>query len=245
MKKAEHSADLGSLVRTYGSSGNQRIISVLGLLLGLFSFVVVIVAYTDVMEHRPLWEIGLVILGALLLIYYWWRSGKTEVRAYDKGIAYIARGSVRIFRWADINEVYQRSVRWHIHVLPLGTFHRYVLATTDGRVLLDGRIQNVGDLGKYVQEQTFAAKMPLAIEAHNAGRILRFGRLALQRQKGIWHGESFLRWQDAKSVDEKDGCIRILKYGKWFAWARVSVASVPNHLMFLALVRRPQAFLVS
>lgn len=217
----------------------------MALLLGLFAVVVGVVAFTDVMEHRSFWELGFITVGALFLIYYWWRSGKTEVRAYEKGIVYIARGSVRVFRWADINEVYQRTVRLRINFVPIRTVHRYILSTTDGRVFLNGSIQNVGDLGKYVQEKTFATKMPLAIRAHNAGEILRFGQLALQRQNGIWHGKSFITWQDMKSVDVEGGYIRILKYGKWFAWAKVSVSSVPNHLMFLALVKRPQAFLVS
>jgi len=245
VKRAEHSADLGSSVRTYASSGNQRIISVLALLLGLFAIMAGVVAFADVMEHWTFGELGFITVGALFLIYYWWRNGKTEVRAYEKGIVYIAKGSVRVFRWANINEVYQRSVRWRIAFVPIRIVHRYVLNTTDGRVLLDGSIRNVGDLGQYVQEQTVATKMPFAIEMHNAGKILRFGQLALQRQHGIWHGKSFIRWQDVKSVDVGNGCIRILKYGKWFAWAKVSVAYVPNYLMFLALLRRPQAFLVS
>jgi len=245
LKRAEHPADLGSLVRTYASSGNQRIISVLALLLGLFAAVVGVVAFADVMERRTFGALGFITVGALFLIYYWWRSGKAEVRAYEKGIVYITKGSVRVLRWADINEVYQRSVRWRIAFVPIRTVHRYILSTTHGRVLLDGSIQNVRDLGQYVQERMLATKMPLAIEAHNAGKVLRFGKLALQRQNGIWHGKSFIRWQDVKSVDVEHGYIRIRKYGKWFAWAKVSVAFVPNYLMFLALVRRPQAFLVS
>ena len=218
--------------------------SALAMLLALFAGVVAVVASADVMEQRTFWELGFITVGALFLIYLWWRSGKTEVRAYERGIVYIAKGSVRVFRWADIDEVYQRSVRWRIHFVPIRTVHRFILVTTDGRVVLDRSIQNVGDLGQYVQEQTFGTKMPAAIEAHTAGKMLRFGQLALKRKEGIWHGKSFIPWQDVKSVDVKDGYIRIVKYGKWFAWAKVSVATIPNHLMFLALVKRPQAFLV-
>ena len=183
-------------------------------------------------------------LGVLLLIF-WWRDGKAEVRAFDNGIAYTANGSVQNFRWDDISEVYERSVSLSINFVPIARVQRYILNTTDGRISLDGNIQDVGELGRYVQEQTFAKKIPLAIEAHEAGKILRFGPLSLQRQKGIWHGKAFLPWQYVKSVDVVDGYIRIIKYGKWFSWAKVSVASVPNHLIFLAVVGQPQAFTVN
>ena len=235
---------LGSHICTHSTSGDYWIVSTLVLIFGLASTALALMPYQIASENATTVRLIFLMIGIVGIIY-WWRGGRTAVNLYSKGIIYKRNKLIRILKWEEIDEIYQRSTQWGINFLPFGTVHTFSIVTNDGRLTLDSEIDGIASLGRHIQDQVFAEKLPDMIRTHDEGKRLQFGKLALQRSQGIWHRNAFIAWRDIRSVSVKDGYVVILKYGNFFAWRKISVAAVPNISIFLNLVQRPQAFTVS
>jgi hypothetical protein len=62
-----------------------------------------------------------------------------------------------------------------------------------------------------------------------------FGPLGLSR-RGIDNGKELLFWEDVQEIKNDGGLITVVKKGKWLSWLKVSVADVPNQVVFWSLV---------
>ncbi|MBO0797130.1 MAG: hypothetical protein J2P36_40140, partial [Ktedonobacteraceae bacterium] len=125
------------------------------------------------------------------------------------------------------------------------TSYKYTIRRQDGaQIVLTSRFRNIARFGERLRQEITNCLLPRAINEYNAGQTLTFGPLSIN-SAGINNGKNLLPWQHIKSVKEKDNSLgnslSIKKVGKWFDWANVSIAKIPNFGVFIALVRHAQS----
>ncbi len=158
------------------------------------------------------------------------------VLVFPEGMAHVCRGTAAVYRWDEARSLWQHITNHYYNGAYTGTTHVYTLATADGRrVVFKDFLKNVEQLGNTIANEITRRRLPEAIDDFNAGRLVKFGKLAVS-QAGLTYGQSLLPWEEVDAVRIAEGWVSVGKKGKWFNWCKIPAAGVPNLFVFLALV---------
>jgi hypothetical protein len=178
---------------------------------------------------------GCVPLGVCLIVLNL-NSLRLRVGLFAEGLLYCKGQHVEVLCWEDIESVLQSVTRQYVNGIYTGTIYRFTLRHVDGgQLVLNNRIKHIETLGPAVQTEVTRRKMAAALEAYDAGMPVKFGKLVVDRE-GFRYNDAFFPWQDIEEVKVQTGIVMVRKKGKWLGWKNVSVASIPNFFVFLALV---------
>lgn len=191
------------------------------------------------------------------------RAGTTlEVRTGPRGLIFRYEGKTVPISWDDTEAVYQGSTRHSVNGAPTYTDYRYTVRATDGRYLkISGSLRpkddtsraalppgvpgattpiNIEQLGRIMQNAVTPRAIARAADRLNRGEAVVFGPLIVELER-LGNGEEFLGWDVIEDVKIRQGVISIKRQGKWLAWEKVDVPSVPNVFAFFEVVTAVRA----
>jgi hypothetical protein len=175
-----------------------------------------------------------------ILCFLWCMSLMTlKVVLHEGGIVHMRHGKKRIISWFEIKNVWQQITEHYTNGAYTGTSYVYTLQLDDGSrfVYTNNMLGQVEKLGKAILDKTAQAIYPLAMMAYEKGQVVDFGTLGVSK-KGLYYGSSLLKWREIDAVKINAGYISVSKRGKWFNWCNIAASSVPNLLIFLAMVNQ-------
>lgn len=158
------------------------------------------------------------------------------VEVYEHGLVRIRGKSVKVTRWDDIGAVWQRITRNYYNGIYTGTTYVYTIQSKNGeKFKITNVYKDVESLGNIIQSEVTKRLLPSMVRAYQSGQTVSFGKLSLNPQ-GIIYKDRQLPWNEIKDLKIERGFISVKKEGgRWFNWASVSAASVPNLFVFLAM----------
>lgn len=173
-----------------------------------------------------------------------YQSRGLRVLVYDSGLLYIGRKSLQRISWQDIQKV-QHSIKryragkkksariqWSVHTYTIN-------CPNDTLFTLYWTFENIQELGKSVEVETARYLFPADLHRCQMNADVAYGPLRVTSQ-GIYYKTNLLLWGDVESIDideQSRGYVRINKRGRWFRWAYVKLAEVPNVEVFGMLVQ--------
>jgi hypothetical protein len=174
-----------------------------------------------------------------LLIWRNWHKRGLAAALHDGGFAYRDRSGLRAFAWSDIDSVWHAAVRRHFNGIYVGTTHVYTVQPTCGpRVVLNSRLlTDVERLGAAIERESATLLLPIYVRAFDSGVRLRFGPFSIDSE-GLHAGRRSIAWSAIRGVDVRRGYLRVLTVGRWLAWSRFAVRSIPNFAVLTALLER-------
>ncbi|HLU11172.1 MAG TPA: DUF6585 family protein [Oceanobacillus sp.] len=238
----EATAGLGRQQAVYGTSTRRSglqaffgILLVLGALAAGY-------AYITADPKEPNREGALVvavicaIIGVPLFIAWLTQRGKT-IEVYEHGLVRIKGKNVKVTRWDDITAVWQQITRNYYNGIYTGTTYVYTILTKSGeKFKITNVYKDVESLGNTIQSEVTKRLLPPMVQAYQSGQTVNFGVLSLSPQ-GLSYKNKHLAWNEIKDLKIQQGYISVKKEGgRWFNWASVSAASVPNLFVFLSMV---------
>jgi hypothetical protein len=155
------------------------------------------------------------------------RQLSSRVWLYETGISWRGVRGLAEMRWGDLERMYFGSYEIHAHYIPLGTFHRLKLVSTQGqKVSLGERIGGADDLAKEIAKFTLKPLLQKAMQNFENGQGVDFGKIIVSRQEGLvvrtWYDDKKIPWQEIEGYEQNDAYIKIRRFKKHFA---VSVSS--------------------
>ncbi len=236
------STALGTPTQRYeGGSGMGSIIG--ALFLGGLGAFFLFGAYQSTIERASggtnitlgLFGVGMLAFGAFIL-FNWWKNRGVHVQVYSGGLARIQGEKSQEIRWDDIRAVWQSITKHYRNGIYTGTTYLYTVQTADNRKLTFGNeIKGVEQLGQQLQQESTSRLFPRMVAAYNAGQNVPFGDFTINKE-GISHKNKSLSWAEIEGAQINNGYVTFKKQGKWFNWANVPVAQIPNLIVFLSLV---------
>ncbi len=206
------------------------------------------IIFLTLLAPRPYGNPDLIfsILGLLMLAgtFIWPLSFLINInhRVYlcAKGVVQVKGSRVDVIRWDQVESVVQNVTRrtYGVNNIPIAKFttHVYkVRLTTGAKLTFRDSLRDVGSLGNTIARATAQHLIPRAIAMYNNGMPVRFGNLSISKQ-GISKGKKLLPWDRFKSYGFKEGEVYLRAKEKFFVWARIEVRSLPNVLVFEALM---------
>jgi hypothetical protein len=212
---------LGPPLQTYGPNIKvTAILGVVGLLLCLLVFAVAI----EVRDPTA-WTIFYILAalyGGTIL-----RQLSSRVWLHETGISWRGIRGQGEMRWLDFDRMYSGSYEIHAHYIPLGTFHRLKLVSTQGqKVSLGERIRGGDDLAKEIAKFTLKPLLQRAMQSFENGQEVDFGAIGVSRGEGMtvrkWYADKKIPWQEIEGYESNDAYFKIHRFKKHFA---VSVLS--------------------
>jgi hypothetical protein len=164
------------------------------------------------------------------------QRGKT-VEVFEHGLVRIKGKKVRATRWDDISAVWQQITRNYYNGIYTGTTYIYTIQTKTGeKFKITNVYKDIEALGNTIQSEVTKRLLPPMVLAYQSGQTVSFGKLSLSPQ-GLIYKDKHLGWNEIKDLKIERGYISVKKEGgRWFNWASVSAASVPNLFVFLAMI---------
>lgn len=192
----------------------------MGLLLCLL--IVAVAAEVKDLTAWTIFYLVAAVFGGVVLRQLSWRAWLHETGISWRGI----RGQGEM-RWRDLDRMYFGSYEIHAHYVPLGTFHRLQLVSTQGqKVSLGERIGGADDLAKEIAKFTLKPLLQKAMQSFENGQEIDFGKIVVVRNEGItvraWYSDKKIPWQEIESYERNDAYFKIHRFKKHFA---VSVSS--------------------
>ena len=175
-------------------------------------------------------------IGAPLLGIWLAQRGKI-VEVYENGLVRLRGKTVKVTRWDDIDAVWQQITRNYYNGVYTGTTYVYTIQTRNGeKFKITNVYKDVESLGNIMQSEVTKRLLPPMVRAYQSGQTVSFGKLSLSPQ-GLIYKDKQLAWNEIKDLKIDRGYISVKKEGgRWSNWASVSAASVPNLLVFLAMI---------
>ncbi len=165
------------------------------------------------------------------LIYNSW-----QVYVCSEGFIFSRGGKIDIFRWDQVDAMWQYSVKHYVNGIYTGTTHKYTILGLDKkRVVLNDRLSQVEKLAGVISERVTRVLYPRVLAAFRAGGVVSFGVLNVSMQ-GVSRGSEHVPWNQIKAIDVKNGVVILKQEGKWLNKFSVRVADIPNFPTFLALI---------
>lgn len=180
------------------------------------------------------------LLGLVLLVYYVvdflvhmsWR-----VYLCDQGFLLMKGNQPDVYRWDQIQGMWQEVTRHYRNGIYTGTTHKYTIQRLDGqKVIFNDKFKQVEKLGDALSGAITDFLLPRALASYNAGQVLNFGPLSVSKQ-GVSNSKETLPWHEIKEFGVNRGYISVRKEGKWLNWSTIAVAKIPNFFVFIALTR--------
>ena len=165
-----------------------------------------------------------------LLIRGFTRRG-TGVLVFHDGFVYLG-DDVDVVRWDEVAMLQHKLGRsWLIYYT--------VERRSDGREFIFERrvLSRYRQLLRLIEERTLEPLLGRALKRFEAGETVRFGPLALGAN-GIWNGYHWLPWSQVKDIKHHEYGIAIWKKNQWIKWHNQRSIDVPNHHVFVEIVRR-------
>jgi hypothetical protein len=159
------------------------------------------------------------------------------IEVYEHGLARIRDSRVNVTRWDDIATVWQQITRNYTNGVYTGTTYVYTIQTRNGeKFKITNVYQNVESLGQIIQSEVTKRLLPPMVRAYQSGQTVSFGKLGLNPQ-GLIYKDKQLPWNEIEDLKIERGYISVKKAGgRWFNWAGVAAAKVPNLFVFLTMV---------
>jgi hypothetical protein len=175
--------------------------------------------------------IGVMIVGGYV------RTRDYRVEADDQKVVVSNLGKDDTYLWDDANSIYQSITKHYRNGIYVGTTYLYTLVLKSGKkVTFNNTLQRVEDLGVLIQNAISKRAYPSVIAAINSGNTVYFDKIGISRE-GISNGNNKqILWSEIQGVKVENGVVKVSKQGKWFGWANVPVAKIPNLFVFLSVV---------
>lgn len=212
---------LGPPLQTYGPNIKATVIlCAVGLLLCLL-----ILAVAVEVKDLTAWTIFYVVaalFGGVVL-----RQLSSRAWLHETGITWRGIRGQREMRWRDLERMYFGSYELHAHYIPLGTFHRLKLISTQGqKVSLGERIGEADGLAREIAKFTLKPLLEKALQSFENGQEVEFGKIVVSRNEGVtvrtWYDDKKIGWQEIESYERIDAYFKIRRLKKHFA---VSISS--------------------
>jgi hypothetical protein len=182
-----------------------------------------------------------------------------RVFVFPWGVSWLNGGIWTQAQWEDLTQVFQEITSHSTNSVATHTDYRYTLHLADGRSItfygtLPARHARKSEavelvavpastvpvtleqLGRLLVGGVTRVQLPKAIERFNAGETVAFGPLAVSTF-GISTGDESVPWSEIEGVQTLMGKVSVKKSGKWLAWKKADVGSIPNYFVFQAFVR--------
>jgi hypothetical protein len=169
-------------------------------------------------------------------VFNWWKNRGAYIQIYSGGLARIQGAKVQEVRWDDIRAVWQSITKHYRNGIYTGTTYLYTVQTADNRQMkFSNEFKGIEQLGQLIQTEATNRLFPRMIAAYNAGQPVPFGDFTISKD-GISHKNKNLPWSEIEGAQINNGYVTFKKQGKWFNWANVPVAAIPNLIVFLSLI---------
>jgi len=198
---------LGPPVKTYGP--NIKVTAILGFV-GLFPCLLAFAVANEIKDPTA-WT----IFYALSALYggIFLRQLRSRVWLHETGITYRSMFSRGEIQWLDMERLYFGAHEIHVHYIPLGTFYRLKLVST---------------------------QMHKAMQSFESGQ-LDFGAIRVGRSKGViikkWYSDKAIPWQEIEAYEHTDAYFKFHRFKKHFA-VSVSSERIANAHVLHALLDR-------
>jgi hypothetical protein len=153
---------------------------------------------------------------------------------YELGISYRGISGYGEIRWQEVERFYFGAYEIHAHYLPLGTFYRLKMISTQGqKISLGERVRRAEELAEKIGKFTFERLLQKALHEFNGGARVDFGAILVSRAEGVtiikWYADKKMRWDEIAGYDVTSSYLRFHRLNKRFAWDVSSerVANVP------------------
>ncbi len=245
MSISPDSYPLGVPTAEYKTAGNRRLLfgfAILLLIGGGFAMLYGVASpyLSDLTDERPPLVIigGLVVLLGWALVESWLRNRDLRVLTFPDGLMRFQYGKSETCRWDEIVSIWQSITKRYTNGIYMGTTHLYTIQKSDNKQLKFGdALKDVEQLGNLLQNEVTTRQLPAALSRYNSGGTVNFGNVSVS-PVGLTRGDQTLSWSEIQGVQIQKGFVSIKKQGKWLNWAKISVAKIPNLLVFLTLVDR-------
>jgi hypothetical protein len=179
---------------------------------------------------------GLLVFLGTLLVVHTLRNLTLRVAIFPDGLVRIRHRAVDIYYWDEIEKVYQQVTNHYYNGVYTGTSYVYRVHRNDGqKVVFNDQVKNVQNLGDLIQQEVMRCLLPRAFARYQEGKPVTFGKITVE-QEGLTYNNAFLPWREVQSVKLAQGMLVVNQEGKWLSWCKVSVASIPNLFVLLALI---------
>ena len=205
------------------------------ILLGLFFFLGSFLVLGTGSFFLP-FLIGLVLLGIGLLpsvVHFLNRSW--QLYLCKEGLISTRKGHTDVIRWDEVT------------IVQVNPGVSYTLHRTDGKIMsFHDTLRDIKNLGEIIVKDTTRYLLPQALTTYAEGSAVVFGQLSVTQQ-GIRKGKETLPWNQVKSIQtvvisrggSRYQSLVIRQKGKpLLPWATVSVAEMPNYILFCELTER-------
>jgi len=184
-----------------------------------------------------LFFLGMPALGIML----WLQVRKRDhdvVRIYDRGLVHVDHGKERFIAWADVDSLTSEVKQTVRNGFPGRVTHRYSLASGGGIATFTHGFEGVEVLADLLRRKTSEVIEPRVQKDLIAKKKVAFGPLSLSL-RGIGHEKKILHWRAAVARFDEGNLVVERPDGS--AFARETIASVPNAHVFVELVARMHA----
>lgn len=182
-----------------------------------------------------MWFGTALMLVALFLASWSWLGFRHRVTLHRDGFVSDKGGRREIFRWEDIEAVFQRDVAYAINFAPMGRFRSFTVLRRDGvKLELNDNLTEVARLGEAVFQSTLPSLARKAWETYSAGGTVSFGPISIH-QRGLSIRQDLVPWTEFKGITFSDGQAVIQSGARWFS-PKMPVKEIANLHVLLTLI---------
>lgn len=161
----------------------------------------------------------------------------TRVWLFSRGLVRLGRGAAEACRWEEIQSV-QQEMNTGSRERAGAVRHRFTISRRDGTQMSFEGIPKVRALGEQIQQESLKYLLPPVLKTYHSGQPVTFGSLTLSGE-GVNNGKETVPWVEIKGVEiDKNGQLVFTAQGRWFSFAKMPIADIPNVHVLLALVRQ-------
>jgi hypothetical protein len=136
--------------------------------------------------------------------------------------------------WDDIGEIWSRLTQPQSDFSSLLRARKYTVYTYQGdRIIFDGRVNKIKQLGELIQQHVADVKLPEAIKIIKSGDDVGFDRVSVNKRE-IRKDAETVRWDAIKVITHDKYNIHIRKSHESIS---VSMDDIPNAMLFLELIK--------
>lgn len=247
VQQAASMQQLGAFIKIYPASYVRTIIGAVVFLLVAVPFFIGGLTSDDTLGRTQAVLIVFALLFFAMAIYLFYtvvQAINQRIYLFQQGIVIDKGNQVQVLPWNQVAEIWQSVTRNYRNGIYTGTTYIYTLRRADGyQIKLNNMTKHIAELGPIVAQGITRELIPRALYAIRSGQTLTFARLTVNLQ-GISNGREFLPWSQILAVDVKRGWVTIRRVGVSRAWSTITVAKLPNFLVFTTIAnemrRRPR-----
>lgn len=159
-----------------------------------------------------------------------------EILLFNDGFSYSNRGETRKYTWHEIDKVWTTKFRL-LSIIYIKYVRVKILDTAGRQLILDRTLQNVEKFEAILQEQVARDKLPQAMTMLEQGISLEFGGITLTKDC-IKSEHDSIPWIELGNLQTWQGTFRLWKKGKQAISIVVSIPSIPNFALLIALINQ-------